>query len=96
MIVIAPSQLRSAARRADGSTGSVAGRAVCAGPSLTEAVERYGPLPAGSVLTLAAGLAQGLDEIHKAGAVHPDPLRPEFTGRVNRYAGITTSADPGP
>jgi len=46
-----------------------------AGPSLAEAVEKYGPLPADSVLTLAAGLAEGLEEIHKAGLVHRD-LKP--------------------
>jgi beta-lactam-binding protein with PASTA domain len=46
-----------------------------AGPSLAEAVQAYGPLPAGSVLTLAAGLAEGLAEIHKAGVVHRD-LKP--------------------
>jgi eukaryotic-like serine/threonine-protein kinase len=46
-----------------------------AGPSLAEAVGKYGPLPVGSVLTLAAGLAEGLEEIHKAGVVHRD-LKP--------------------
>jgi serine/threonine protein kinase len=46
-----------------------------AGPSLAEAVEAHGPLPPGSVLTLAAGLAEGLAEIHKAGVVHRD-LKP--------------------
>ena len=30
-----------------------------AGPSLAQAVTRYGPLPAGTVLALAAGLAEG-------------------------------------
>ncbi|HUZ38359.1 MAG TPA: serine/threonine-protein kinase, partial [Streptosporangiaceae bacterium] len=45
------------------------------GPSLAEAVAADGPLPAGSVLALAAGLAEGLAEIHAAGVVHRD-LKP--------------------
>ena len=49
--------------------------AYVAGPSLSEAVTRYGPMPVGSVLALAAGLAEGLSAIHAAGVVHCD-LKP--------------------
>jgi serine/threonine protein kinase len=49
--------------------------AYVAGPSLNEAITRYGPLPATSVLALAAGLAEGLGAIHAAGIVHRD-LKP--------------------
>ena len=45
------------------------------GPSLTEAVSSYGPLPAGSVRMLAAGLAEALAAVHGAGLVHRD-LKP--------------------
>src|SRR6516165_5783274 len=37
--------------------------AYVAGPSLADAVDRHGPLPARSVLALAAGLAEGLSAI---------------------------------
>jgi hypothetical protein len=45
------------------------------GPSLTELVHEQGPLPPNAVLTLAAGLAEGLGAIHAAGVVHRD-LKP--------------------
>ena len=46
-----------------------------AGPSLANAVNGHGPLPVPSVLALAAGLAEGLSAIHRAGIVHRD-LKP--------------------
>jgi serine/threonine protein kinase len=45
------------------------------GLSLAEAIAKHGPLPATSVLALAAGLAEGLGAIHAAGIVHRD-LKP--------------------
>src|ERR1700722_11336266 len=45
------------------------------GPSLADAVEQHGPLPLSSVLTLAAGLAEGLAAVHDAGVIHRD-LKP--------------------
>ena len=42
------------------------------GPSLTDAVEDNGPLPVTTVLALAAGLAEALEAIHRAGLVHRD------------------------
>src|SRR5215831_11773432 len=45
------------------------------GPSLADAVDGQGPLPPTSVLTLAAGLAEGLGAIHAQGMVHRD-LKP--------------------
>ena len=45
------------------------------GPSLAQAVAGHGPLPAGSVLALVAGVAEALAAIHAAGVVHRD-LKP--------------------
>ncbi|GGT04278.1 MULTISPECIES: bifunctional serine/threonine-protein kinase/ABC transporter substrate-binding protein [Streptomyces] len=42
------------------------------GPSLSEAVGGYGPLPAGSVRTLGVRLAEALQQVHAAGLVHRD------------------------
>jgi len=58
----------------DGPTAWLA-TAYVPGPSLAEAVKEHGPLPAGSLLTLAAGLAESLSAIHAAGVVHRD-LKP--------------------
>jgi serine/threonine protein kinase/WD40 repeat protein len=49
--------------------------AYIAGPSLTDAVSEHGPLPPESLLSLAAGLAEGLSAIHAVGLVHRD-LKP--------------------
>jgi predicted Ser/Thr protein kinase len=45
------------------------------GPSLEHWVGEHGPLAAAAVLTLAAGLAEALASIHRAGLVHRD-LKP--------------------
>jgi serine/threonine protein kinase len=49
--------------------------AYVAGPSLAQAVRECGPMSEDSVLSLAAGLAEGLAAIHAAGLVHRD-LKP--------------------
>ena len=46
-----------------------------AGPALSEAVREHGPLPVESVRALAAGLAEALLAIHRAGVIHRD-LKP--------------------
>ncbi|MFJ8000291.1 protein kinase [Streptomyces sp. NPDC096310] len=45
------------------------------GPTLSERVKRNGPLDAGELTRLGAGLAEGLRDIHRAGVVHRD-LKP--------------------
>ncbi|WP_066944977.1 protein kinase domain-containing protein [Streptomyces lushanensis] len=45
------------------------------GPTLAERVKRNGPLNTGELVRLAAGLAEGLRDIHRAGVVHRD-LKP--------------------
>ena len=45
------------------------------GPSLADAVEERGAMPLDSLLVLAAGLAEGLGAVHRAGIIHRD-LKP--------------------
>ncbi|HEY3503795.1 MAG TPA: serine/threonine-protein kinase [Actinocatenispora sp.] len=46
------------------------------GPTLREAVERDGPMPAEAVRVLGSGLAEGLSAIHECGLVHGN-LKPD-------------------
>ncbi|MEU0146101.1 protein kinase [Streptomyces sp. NPDC006288] len=43
-----------------------------AGPPLSDAVPRYGPLPEYAVRTLGAGLGEALDAVHGHGLIHRD------------------------
>jgi hypothetical protein len=45
------------------------------GPSLHESVTAHGPMPAGTVLLMMAGVAEALEAIHSVGVVHRD-LKP--------------------
>ena len=45
------------------------------GPSLAESVTEHGPMPAGTVFLLMAGIAEALAAIHAAGVIHRD-LKP--------------------
>src|SRR4029077_14549967 len=63
------------------------------GTSLSDAVERQGPLPENSVLALAAGLAEGLIAIHAAGGL-PRDLQPPHLLRAPRRASSTVTSSP--
>ena len=63
------------------------------GLSLADAITGHGPLPAASVLALAAGLAEGLGAIHAAGIVHRD-LKPSNVLLAEDGPRIITQAFP--
>ncbi|WP_250279868.1 serine/threonine-protein kinase [Frankia sp. Cppng1_Ct_nod] len=68
-------------------------------PSLQLLVRRVGPLPVGSVMWLAAGIAEALDSIHRVGLIHRD-LKPSnvLVTRDNPKVidfGLVRSADGG-
>ncbi|WP_165906190.1 serine/threonine-protein kinase [Streptomyces sp. Z26] len=66
--------------------------------SLREAVERFGPLPGGTVLRLAAGLAEGLDQLHRRGIAHLDvnPANVLLTATGPRLVDFGSAAVAGP
>jgi Protein kinase domain len=66
--------------------------------SLRHAVERFGPLPAGSVRALAAGLAEALAAIHRAGIAHLDvkPANVLLTADGPRLIDFGIAADAQP
>src|SRR5215470_4082063 len=67
------------------------------GPSLTEAVEREGPLRQPGLGALAIGAATGLMAIHQTGLVHvvlgPDGPRVTHFGITPPYGAATPAAD---
>ena len=66
---------RAGGRRRPGQPGALAGHRVRARPVAGRGGGPAGPLPAATVLALAAGLAEGLNAIHAAGVIHRD-LKP--------------------
>ncbi|WP_330302647.1 MULTISPECIES: serine/threonine-protein kinase [unclassified Streptomyces] len=67
------------------------------GPSLADAVKEHGPLPRDTVLLLTAGVAEALQDIHRAGVVHRD-LKPSnvllaFDGPRVIDFGVARAAD---
>ncbi|MEU4999631.1 protein kinase [Streptomyces sp. NPDC021622] len=69
-----PFVARLVASDADGEVPWLATEYV-AGPTLSQAVRGHGPLPAGAVAALGAGIAEALTVVHAAGALHRD-LKP--------------------
>ncbi|WP_030788248.1 protein kinase domain-containing protein [Streptomyces sp. NRRL S-920] len=72
--VDSPFVARLVASEAEGEVPWLATEYV-AGPTLSEAVRRHGPLPMGAVAALGAGVARALTVVHEAGALHRD-LKP--------------------